>query len=256
VRPKVTIVDNRSRPEERKRLRRRVGADSQASRGALGGVRLLLADRNLGYGGAANLALDGEAELVCVSNADVLPRPSALAQLADAVLDDPGVGMAGPVFEGGTQHYHARLPGPGVLLARTLAGSLGRRLRSFPREGERIVVGQVSGACAVMRREVWERIGGFDEGFFLWYDDVDLARRLVDAGYRNVVVGDAVVRHVGAGSFAQVDRRTAQAIRLASLERYIGKHHGRWLAAARPLLRASRAIRARNAGPLDEEGGA
>lgn len=235
----MTIVDNLSRPDQRALLRQH--AD---------GLQLLLADRNHGYGGAANLALDGDSELVCVSNGDLLPRATALARLADAALGDPGVGMVGPVFEGGTQHYHARLPGPGVLLGRTLVGSLGRRRQSAPSEGQQAVVGQVSGACVVMRRELWERVGGFDEGFFLWYDDVDLAKRVVSLGYRNLVVGSAMVRHRGAGSFAQIESSTAQAIRLASLERYIGKHHRRWMPAARPLLWVSRAVRARNPGPL------
>lgn len=231
----MTIVDNLSRPPERALLSEH--AD---------GTRLLLADRNHGYGGAANLALGGDSELVCVSNADLLPRPSALAQLAEAALGDPGVGIVGPVFEGGTQHYHARLPGPGTLLGRTLVGSLGARRQRVPPPGTQAVVGQVSGACAVMRRELWERVGGFDESFFLWYDDVDLARRVVDLGFRNLIVGSAVVEHAGAGSFSQIDPATAQAIRLASLERYIGKHHPRWLRPARPLLWASRKLRARN----------
>ena len=232
----MTIVDNCSQPGERALLRER--ADEVA------GLRLLLADRNHGYGGAANLALDGDAELVCVSNADLLPWAGALSHLADAALGDPGAGMVGPVFEGGTQHYHARLPGPRTLLVRTFVGSWGRRGPMAPSEGQRGVIGQVSGACVVMRRELWERVGGFDEGFFLWYDDVDLAKRVVDLGYRNLVIGSAIVSHVGAGSFAQIEPATAQAIRLASLERYIGKHHHGWMPVARPLLSISRAIRA------------
>ncbi len=213
-----------------------------------GDARLLLADRNHGYGAAANLALrDGDSELVCVSNGDLLPHPTALARLADAARGDPGVGMVGPVFEGGTQDYHARLPGPGILLGRTLVGSFGRRRQRVPSPSEKIVVGQASGACFVMRRELWERLGGFDDGFFLWYDDVDLAKRIVDSGYRNLVVGSAVVRHAGAGSFVQIEPATAQAIRLDSLERFIDKHHPRWMPVARPLLAVARALRARDA---------
>lgn len=229
----MTIVDNLSRPHERALLQ------AEAS-----GWRLLLADRNLGYGAAANLGLDGEAELVCIANADLLPSAAALSQLANAALGDRATGMVGPVFEGGTQHYHAGLPGPGTLLARILAGSLGRRVSGAPAVGETEAVGQVSGACFAMRRDLWETVGGFDEGFFLWYDDVDLARRLVDLGYENRIVGSARVRHAGAGSFAQLDRATVQAIRLDSLERYIGKHHTRWLPVARPLLWLSRRLRA------------
>ena len=57
-----------------------------------------------------------------------------------------------------------------------------------------------------MRRETWEFVGGFDDGFFLWYEDVDLAKRLHDQGHRNLVVGSARVGHAGASSFVQIDR--------------------------------------------------
>ncbi len=236
MRAKVTIVDNLSRPEERALLRQ--GDDD---------LRLLLADRNHGYGAAANLALDGDSELVCVSNADLRPHPTALASLAEATLRDPAAGMVGPVFEGGSQHYHAHLPGPATLLVRTVVGSFGRRMPRAPVAGQEAVVEQVSGACFVMHRSLWERIGGFDERFFLWYDDVDLAKRLVDLGHRNLVVGSAVIEHAGAGSFAQIEPAAAQAIRLDSLGLYLRKHHPGWMLVARPLLWLSRAIRARGA---------
>jgi len=241
----VTIVDNDSRPEERRRL---VEANERSA-------RLLLPERNLGYGAAANLGLrDGDGELVCVSNADLAPRPDALARLAEVALAEPDAGMVGPVYEGGTDHYHAGLPGPLALLARPLVGSAGRRRSEPPRPGETARIEQVSGACFVMRRALWEEIGGFDEGYFLWYDDVDLAKRLDDGGWRNLVVGSATVEHRGAGSFDQIGKRTAQAMRLASLERYIGKHHERLAPAARPLLRVSRAVRARGAAPHRDDG--
>lgn len=243
VRAATTIVDNCSRPEQRDALQ---GGHS---------ARLLLSERNLGYGAAANLALrDGGSELVCVSNADVRPQPEALRGLAEIALDDPGAGMVGPVFDGGTHHYHSALPGPGSLLVRPLVGSFGKRPPHPPAPGETTEVEQVSGACFVMRRELWEEIGGFDEGYFLWYDDVDLAKRLRGAGYRNLVAGGARVEHGGARSFSQIDPQAAQAIRLASLERYIGKHHPRMLPLTRPVLRLSASLRARGAATHGEHG--
>ena len=98
-----------------------------------------------------------------------------------------------------------------------------------------------------MSRETWEEVGGFDDGYFLWYDDVDLAKRLVDQGRRNLVLGSARVRHTGAASFTQIGRDTAQAIRLASLGRYIDKHNPELLPLARPLVHAAQTIRARGA---------
>lgn len=235
VAARVTIVDNDSRPEQRDLL----------SAGCPEGVRLELGEENLGYGRAANRALrDGDGELVCVSNADVLAEPGALAALAAAATAEPRAGMVGPVFGGDTDRYHAALPGTATMLARIFAGSFGERRQPSPAPGQAAEVGQPSGACFVVRRETWEAVGGFDEGFFLWYEDVDLAKRLHDAGYRNLVAGSARVGHAGAEAFVQVDRREQQAIRLRSVERYIRLHHGWATPIAVPLLRLSRRLRA------------
>ena len=235
VTAEVTIVDNASRPEQRQLLR-----DGCPAR-----VRLDLSEENLGYGRAANRALrGGTGEVVCVSNADVLPEPAALAALARVAMEEPRAGMVGPVFGGDTDRYHANLPGTATMLARIFAGSFGERVQPSPAPGSVVEVEQPSGACFVARREVWEALGGFDEGFFLWYEDVDLAKRLRDAGYRNLIAGSAQVGHMGAEAFAQIDRREQQAIRLHSVERYIRLHHGRTMPIAAPLLRLSRRLRA------------
>jgi GT2 family glycosyltransferase len=152
--------------------------------------------------------------------------------------------MVGPVFGGDTDRYHAALPGAATMLVRIFAGSFGARPQPAPADGAVVEVGQPSGACFVVRRETWEALGGFDEGFFLWYEDVDLAKRLHDAGYRNLVAGSARVGHAGAEAFAQIDPRRQQAIRLRSVERYIRLHQARAMPIAAPLLRLSRRLRA------------
>lgn len=231
---RVTIVDNDSRPEQRELLRSRCPES----------VQLDLSEENLGYGRAANRALrNGSAGLVCISNADVLAEPGALAALA-VVAKEPRAGMVGPVFGGDTDRYHAALPGTATMLGRILAGSFGERPQPSPAPGNVAEVGQPSGACFVVARETWEAMEGFDEGFFLWYEDVDLARRLHDAGYRNLIAGSARVGHAGAEAFVQIDREAQQTIRLRSVERYIRLHHSRAMPIAAPLLRLSRRLRA------------
>ena len=238
VEARVTIVDNDSRPEQRELLRE----------GCPENVRLELSEENLGYGRAANQALrGGSAELVCVSNPDVVAEPGALAALARVARQEPRSGMVGPVFGGDTDRYHAALPGTTTMLVRIFAGSFGDRPQPTPAPGVVAEVGQPSGACFVVRRATWEAMGGFDEGFFLWYEDVDLAKRLHDSGYRNLIAGSARVGHAGAKAFVQIDRREQQAIRLRSVERYIRLHHPRAMPIAAPLLRLSRRLRASGA---------
>ncbi|HEV7400576.1 MAG TPA: glycosyltransferase [Solirubrobacterales bacterium] len=235
VEARVTVADNASQPEQRRLLEEGCPEDA----------RLVPHGENLGYGRAANLALgDGIADMVCVSNADVLPEPGALATLAAVVRAEARAGMVGPAFGGKTDRYHSRLPTGLTMLGRIFAGTFSRGPVPPPLPGEVKAVGQPSGACFLMRRDTWELLGGFDDGFFLWYEDVDLAKRLHDKGYRNLVVGSARVGHVGAGSFAQVDRPRQRAIRLASVERYIDKHHPRLSTFTPVLLRLSRRLRA------------
>jgi N-acetylglucosaminyl-diphospho-decaprenol L-rhamnosyltransferase len=196
----------------------------------------VLHEENLGYGRAANLALaDGSAGLVCVSNADVLPERDALTTLAAVSEGEAQVGMVGPAFGGKTDRYHSRLPTGVTMAGRIFAGTFSRGPVPPPAPGEVKAVGQPSGACFVMQRDTWDSMQGFDDGFFLWYEDVDLAKRLHDQGYRNLVVGSAKVGHAGASSFVQIDRPLLRAMRLVSVQRYIGKHHRR-LATFTPLL--------------------
>lgn len=239
VEARVTLVDNASAAEQQQLL---AAAD-------LPGVRLVLSEENAGYGTAANRALrGGTAEMVCVSNADVLPAPATLAVLAEAARQEPRAGIIAPAFDDDVAGYHAELPGGLAVLGQAFAGSFMRRAVASPPAGETLEIGQPSGACFVMRRETWERLDGFDEGFHLWYEDVDLAKRSREAGYRNLVVGSARVGHANATSFRQLDGRTLQALRLASLRRYIEKHHRALRPVAAPLLRLSAALRARPRG--------
>ncbi len=174
----------------------------------------------------------------------MLPERGALAVLAGVALGEPAAGMVGPAFGGETDRYHSDLPSAVAMLGRIFVGSFRRIPVTAPRAGETKEIDQPSGACFVVRRQVWAQLDGFDEGFFLWYEDVDLAKRLREAGFRNLVTGSARVGHAGARAFAQVDPKRQQAIRLRSVERYIRKHHRRAVPLAVPLLRAAGRLRA------------
>lgn len=232
---RVTIADNASAEHERMALET---AETPA------GIELL--PENVGYGAAANRVLaGGVGELVAVSNADILPEPDAMAALARAALGEPAAGMVGPVFGGPTDSYHAELPSAAAMLGRIFVGSFHARPAATPAAGEVIAVGQPSGACFLMRRAAWEEVGGFDEEFFLWYEDVDLAKRLRDRGRVNLVCGGARVAHVGAQAFEKMGRKRWQAVRLPSVERYIRKHHHAAHRLARPMLWLSGRLRGR-----------
>lgn len=230
----LTVVDNASEPDARRRLDELMPA----------AARLLANEENLGFGAGANRGLErGTGEFVCVSNADVVPRPDALARLA-RLAAQPGCGMVGPAFAAQSA-YHAELPRPAALVARPLVGGFGHRHVDSPAPGQTLEVGQPAGACFLLRRAIWERLGGFDEDFFLWYEDVDLARRLRDLGLRNLVSGDAVVEHREGLATGELDGTRAQALRLDGLRLYTRKHHPLAARLALPFDALARALRAR-----------
>lgn len=237
VTTRVVVFDNNSEPAQREILARAGDAE----------FKLFLSSDNLGFGAAANAVLkDGDGEFVLVSNSDVAPEPDTISKLVMAATENPQAGMIGPVFGGERDIYHDHLPSPFVLLIRPLIGSFGRSAIRPPAPGKVLWIEQPSGACFLMRRPVWEDVGGFDPGFFLWYEDVDLAKRLHDTGHQGLIVGDSRVGHLGGKSFARLDERRKQAIRLDSLGRYIGKHHPKAAMLAKPLLWLAHNSRARN----------
>lgn len=90
-------------------------------------------------------------------------------------------------------------------------------------------VGWVSGAALLIRREVFGYVGGFDPGFFLYWEDVDLGRRVRQAGGKIVVLPQARVQHQRGGSLADTNHRTT--LYDASADRYWRKHYPKlvWL---------------------------
>jgi GT2 family glycosyltransferase len=93
-------------------------------------------------------------------------------------------------------------------------------------DGATSQVDWVVGACMLVRRAVLEQIGGFDEGFFMYSEELDLCHRAVDAGWQVVYLPDAVVTHHEGKSSEQVV--AARHIRFhSSRVRYVRKYHGR-----------------------------
>jgi GT2 family glycosyltransferase len=90
---------------------------------------------------------------------------------------------------------------------------------------ERLEVEQPAGAFLMVRRAVWEELGGFDEGFHpLWFEDVDFCRRAADRGYRMYYEPRAVAKHTGAHSIAALPVEARRFYWYRSLLKYSAKH--------------------------------
>jgi N-acetylglucosaminyl-diphospho-decaprenol L-rhamnosyltransferase len=194
---------------------------------------------NRGFGTACNVgARFGGAELILILNSDAIARPGALERLAGFLnLNADYVLAAGQLVDPGTNHPQVGFSVRGfptlVNQLAVLTGlerywprnpiSVQHLMLGFDYERTQELTAQPAGACLLIRRADFEAIGGFDEGFFYWFEDVDIIRRLQGRG-KIGYVHDAVFDHVGGASFAQWSRPEVIVARYAGLLRYFGKH--------------------------------
>jgi len=168
------------------------------------GVVIVEPGLNLGYGRGANrgVARVQDHEFVLISNPDVVVHHDAVAALVAALDAQPGVAIVGPQIrrpDGSVYPSHRVFPnfwlaGLHALLAPLWpANPATRRYRSRHDDG---TVDWVSGACFMMRRSAFEEVGGFDERYFMFAEDMTLCWDVHERGWDVAAVDEAVVTHV------------------------------------------------------------
>ncbi len=176
-----------------------------------GGVTLLRNAANEGYGAACNRGAGASSgETLVFLNADVELVGGALPELRSVLQDGAGVGLAGPAVldAAGQLHRSARrFPSPhGWLLDGTLFERWrGTRwllagYRPAMEPGRPARVDWVEGACLAVRREAFDAIGGFDPGYFMYCEELDICRRLYARGWSVAYAPAALVTHQGGAS--------------------------------------------------------
>ena len=193
---------------------------------------------NRGFAAACNQGVArGDAPFVLLLNPDVRVEPETLAR-ALAYIDDPArasIGVLGVQLldaQGRVQRCCAREPGPvrmilqAVFLDRICPALVRPHFLTDWDHGDTRTVDQVIGAFLLIRRSLLARLGGLDERYFLYYEDVDLCAAARSAGYQVVHFAGARAQHLGGGSTDAVkDHRLLH--HAVSRVRYMAKYHGR-----------------------------
>lgn len=223
---------------------------------AAAGAHLVETGANLGYGGAINAAvatLPPEVRYILVSNPDVELQPGAVSTLVDRLESDPTLGAAGPQVRNpdGTIYPSARKRpslrngiGHGLLSRSWPTNPWSRNYREEQADPnvERDA-GWLSGSCLVIRRSAFNALDGFDDGYFMYFEDVDFGVRLVDKGLRNRYVPASVVVHTGGHSTKAISGDMLR-VHHASALRFIQRQYPAWyLAPLRLVVRLSLAAR-------------
>jgi GT2 family glycosyltransferase len=193
---------------------------------------------NLGYGAAANQAIAScTAEYVLLLNSDTFLQPGALRALSTYLDLHPHVAIVGPRLvnlDGSLQASCYPFPTPlNALLMNTTLGRLigyvpGLRnyyLYTWPHSRARVVP-WVKGAALAIRQKAFKAVGGFDEFFFMYFEETDLCSRLGALGWEVHFAPVTTIVHTGGASTRQ--RRTDMAIQyFVSLRRFYQRHYTR-----------------------------
>ncbi len=207
----VVVVDNSTRSASRAVIavdRSAAAGGPSTAQGVASAVRVRVLESaaNGGFGAGANLGMASTGSaLVLVCNPDIELRPGALAALWRRLEDDAGLGLVAPaLFDAeGRRRPGARPLPAGSDWLHALGGLVapaGARRAHRDRQRERLDRGEpawVPGTCLLVRRAAFEQVGGFDERFFLYLEEVDLCRRLTAAGWGVAEEPAAEVVHVG-----------------------------------------------------------
>lgn len=221
------------------------------------GVRLFATGSNLGYGSAVNRAVAelGDAdEWIVVANPDVQWGPGSIDALLDAATRWPRAATLGPLIhdpDGAVYPSARELPS---LIRGGMHAALGPLWKKNPWSAayrqERLEpserpVGWLSGSCLLVRRAAFEQVGGFDERYFMYMEDVDLGDRLGRAGWLNVYVPTAEVLHHKGHATARESSRNLVAHHKSTYRYLADRHSGPWRAPLRWGFRAGLAVRSR-----------
>ncbi len=230
----IIVIENASTDDSESVLRR-FGRD----------IRIVTNGENIGFAAAVNQGLRlARAPYILLLNPDARLPASGLTTLKLYLDERPGVAAVAPRIEfpdGRIQPSRGSFPS----VFRTLAHLshlkrimpddeivingplkiLGRLFRQYaPLLPVDEIVDYTTGACVLLRRSAVEEVGGMDESFFLYYEEIDLARRLKDEGYRWVFLGSVSAVHSVAASSGKAPLRPFYE-RYKSMCYYFRKHH-------------------------------
>ncbi|MDD9935916.1 MAG: glycosyltransferase family 2 protein [Myxococcales bacterium] len=243
---RVTIVDNDSQDGSFDKMKAGV-----VERGIGDRVKVMASERNGGFAYGVNwgardaLESDEPPDYIYLLNSDAFTDEGSVKALVQLMDGHPQAGIAVSYIHGvaGTPHQTAfRFPSVFSEFEKTIGiGLVSKALEpwivALPMPAETLEVDWLAGASMLIRREVFERIGYFDDTYFLYFEETDFCRRAKLAGFPTYYGVESSVAHVGSASTGLKDQsRPTPPYWFASRRHYFLKNHGR------PYLWTSNAV--------------
>lgn len=202
-------------------------------------VTVLEQKKNLGFAGGCNVAIDiASGDFVVLINPDITFVDDALYQIEQHMSECPDIGIGGASLkntDGSQQLCVWSFPTPVDQYCLLLKiNHIVPNLYCFRRWLKKDFVydksqdvDQVMGAFFCIRKQLLNKIGFLDDGFFMWYEEVDFCKRAKEAGWRVRYFHDVVAKHKKGSSFDRVPTIHKQKMLRRSVRRYMFKHYGK-----------------------------
>ena len=189
------------------------------------GLKILENQSNVGFGQACNLAAkESNGEILFFLNPDTELKTSNVDNITQA-LADPNLGIVAPVLVMASGMIQPWSAGKEITPWRTLLNNLGNKQDDFfqkqvvPSEAD-----WVSGGAFAIQKKTFLECGGFDEKFFLYFEDIDLCKRLRSLGKKIAILPSVKVLHLGGQSIPDIKKQ--KALYYQSQDYYFKKHFG------------------------------
>lgn len=232
----ITIVENDSRDGSFEVITRALANEGLAEH-----IQVIASEYNGGFGYGVNVGVRAGLERAAppdvfyVLNPDAIPLPGTVRAILAFMQEHPHAGIVGTHvlnMDDKTGVAALRFPtlasevASGVHLG-LLSQLLHRFIVARPHPGQDCRVDWVSGASMAVRRDVFTRVGLFDEDFFLYFEETDFCKRAARAGFECWYIQEGAVRHIGGAATGVQPGRRVPPFWFVSRRRYFRKHHGR-----------------------------
>ena len=244
---RITVVDNDSQDGSEDALREAIALRGDSR------IDVIQSGHNGGFGAGNNVgfrhALRGEEpapDFLYILNSDAFPTEGAVHALLEHLEQAPEVGLAGSYIYGtdGEPHCTAfRFPSlwsevEGSVRLGPVTRALGAHVVPMGIPERTREVDWVAGASLMIRREVLDAVGFFDESFFLYFEETDLCRRAANGGWKTAYVRESEVAHIGSASTGMKHWSRVPSYWFDSRAHYFEKNHGVPYTAAATTARA------------------
>ncbi len=182
-------------------------------------------ESNLGFGGGNNAGAKlANGQYILFLNPDTLIVDNSIGKMVQFLKNQPQAGAVCPRIQVDDNpnsdeevDYYGDFPTLQTLVSR-------HNHRHVFDRGEYLEVERVTGACMMMRKTLFDQAGGFDENFFMYFEDTDLSKKVFDLGYKNCLLNNTAIVHYGGKS--QKSSKLKKERYYAAQDYFLKKHAG------------------------------